>query len=309
MDSNLNSKQAVDSVAESDYGVFCRIARGEWRRVISQQTDGVTVLAQSFSFNEVWNYKPKPPLSHPPESLVTLPWEKLLTPLPDPHVDTWGYAMSYPSHQEEVRLEDSFHFRKFGSVVSANDDIPFRPYLDYEAEIAILMQRGDRKRFAYVMTNDLTDRGIQVRTYDADNMASGFSKAKSFVGALQAGSLLVIGNAQVWKMLEVELRLNGEMRQHLIATECLLEPGRIHDEIFSEEKAGTWVLASTGTTGGVQFSTPTIWQKIALIVASGFSRTRAADRWLEQLTFLQPGDRIDFYSAQLGRSSATVVNN
>lgn len=296
-----------DSVGGPDFAVFCRVAKDEWRRVINHNEAGVNVRPHPLTFEEVWNHDLAASIATPSENLETIQWTNLQSPLPDPHVEAWGYAMTYPSHREEARLEDSFHFRKFGPAVNANSNIVFRPHLDYEAEIGILMQRGNSHRFGYILVNDWTDRGIQVRTYDADNMAPGFTAAKSFKDALHVGSLLVVGKAVVWERLDIELRVNGERRQHLIARDCLIRPDQVFTEIFKKKDAGEWAFVATGTTSGVQFQLPTIWQRIGLMVTSGFSKKRATERWLAQLSFLRPGDRIEFYSAMLGRSTATVI--
>ncbi|MEN8128463.1 MAG: fumarylacetoacetate hydrolase family protein [Planctomycetota bacterium] len=296
-----------DSVVGPDFAVFCQVAKDQWRRVINHNDKGVNVLPQAITFEDAWNHDLTVPIATLPENHEAIQWSNLRCPLPDPHVDTWGYAMTYPSHQKEVRLEDVFHFRKFGPAVGANSNILFRPHLDYESEIGILMQRGNSHRFGYILVNDWTDRGIQVRTYDAGNMAPGFTAAKSFKDALHVGYLLVVGNAAVWEKLEIELRINGEKRQHLIARDCFIRPGQVFTKIFNEKDAGEWAFVATGTTGGVQFQSPTIWQKIGLMMTSGFSKKEAIDRWLAQLSFLQPGDRIEFYSTMLGHSRATVV--
>ncbi|MEN8190315.1 MAG: fumarylacetoacetate hydrolase family protein, partial [Thermodesulfobacteriota bacterium] len=291
------------------YGVFCRTGPDEYRHVVSHGPEGVVVLPGIFSFNEVWNDDLAASASVGLGKLEAISWSELINPLPDPQIDVWGYAMTYPEHRDEVQLNQSFYFRKFSNTVSANDDIVFRPYLDYEAEVALLMERGRSDRFGYLLANDLTDRGIQARTFDPENMGPGFSKAKSFEGALHVGLLLVVSNGELWEELEIELSVNGERRQHLIARDSFVRPGRIHTEIFSEDEAGGWALAATGTTGGVQFQSPTVLQKVGLIVAAGFSKEEATERWLEQLSFLKPADTVEFKSTILGRSSATIVDN
>lgn len=301
-------KTETEAVAGSDFGVFCRVAKDEWHQVLDHGTEGVRVLPKALSFKEVWAHASGAPATAPGGEQEIVPWFDLRSALPDPLVDVWGYAMTYPSHRKEAKLEDSFVFRKYGHALSVNGDVVFRPYLDYEAEVGLLMERGNSERFGYLLVNDMTDRGVQARNFDPENMGPGFSRAKSFPGALQVGSLLVIGSAELWEQLEVNLLVNGEERQHLIARECLLRPGQIHEEIFSHEKSGQWALAATGTTGGVQFYTPSLWQKIGLIVLSGFSKEKATERWLHSLTFLQPGDTIEFRSAILGRSLATVID-
>jgi 2-keto-4-pentenoate hydratase/2-oxohepta-3-ene-1,7-dioic acid hydratase in catechol pathway len=215
--------------------------------------------------------------------------------------------MTYPGHRKEVRMEDSFLFRKDGPAVRTTSSIRSRPTLDYEAEVGILMKRGAPGRYGYVMVNDLTDRGIQVRTYDKVGPGPGFSLAKSFDGSLRVGPLLAVGNAEAWETLEAVLEVNGEPRQHLHARECVLRPGFLHGELCEDGGAAAWVFVSMGTPEGTAFHSPTLWEKIGLFIRSGFSVDEAEDDWLARLTFLQPGDIVKLYSSTLGSSTAVVI--
>ena len=305
---DVEEKMKTVQTAKPDYAVFCKIAEKDWRKVINQSDEGVKILPQSFSFQEIWDYDLSIETEHKDENTAFIQWVDLQNPLPDLKPDTWGYAMTYPSHQDEVQLSDSFYFRKNGSSVSASTPTIYRPHLDYEAEIGLLLQRGNSSRFGYILVNDWTDRGIQVATHDADNMAPGFTKAKSFKDALHVGSLIIIGNEAVWDKLEVDLRVNGELRQELIAKHCLMRPAQVASEIFKETDTGEWAFVATGTTEGIQFEVPSFMQKIALFVRSGFSKKRAGEKWLEQLSFLQPGDTIEFDSKILGKNITTVIS-
>lgn len=299
------SAAAAKSCVDHGFAVYCRVAVSEWRRVVDQHSAGVRVLPEPYDFDDAWNQDLTVKISS--EKFEEVSWSELWCPLPDPSVAVWGYALTYPSHQKEVRIEDACLFQKSCQAVGANTDICFRPHLDYELEIGILLQETKLNRFGYLLANDWTDRGIQVSTFDADNMAPGFTAAKSFKGALQVGYLMIVGNGSIWDELEAELRINGALRQHLTAKDCLLRPGQIHNEIFKGADCREWALVLTGTTDGVQFQSPSKWQKISLMVTSGFSKKRAADQWLAKLDFLQSGDRVELSSPMLGHTSATVV--
>ena len=294
---------------QASFAVFCRIGPGTWQQVISQNDEGVSLLPQSYTFKEVWNFDFTAVTEHNRKNISLAHWNDIQNPLSELHFDTWGYAMTYPGHQEEVQLQDSFYFRKNGTAVSANTPIAYRPNLDYEAEIGLLLHKSNPDRFGYLLVNDWTDRGIQVATHDADNMAPGFTEAKSFEESLHVGSLLIIGNEAVWDRLEVILKVNGEIRQRLIAKQCLMRPSQVATEIFKETGTDEWALVATGTTDGIQFKAPSFIQKITLIISSGFSKKRAEDKWLKQLSFLQPGDTIEFDSEMLGKNTATVISN
>lgn len=286
--------------------VFCRIAESRWRRVLDQNESGVLVAKEELSFSEVWDvdFSAKAPSGDAPEHKK---WDELLIPLPERDVLCIGYALTYPEHREEVSLGKIFYFKKNGIPVRAQDDIAYREHLDYEAEIGVLLQRGRTDRFGYLIVNDLTDRGIQVRTFDSDDMAPGFSLAKSFEGALRVGPLIAVGNEASWNPLQIDLVLNGVVRQQVRASECLINPRDLADKHFDDSTGSSWLLVATGTTGGVLFQTPNLWDKAKFFIGAGFSTEGAAEDWLDQLRFLQPGDEIKLLSPVLGRASSRVM--
>ena len=162
-------------------------------------------------------------------------WDDLPIPLPEANIPCIGYALTYPGHQEEVSLDEVLAFDKNACPARAADDIAYRDHLDYEAEIGVLFERGRDDRFGYLIVNDLTDRGIQARTFDSDDMAPGFSKAKSFEGALRVGPLFAVGNEASWHTFQVDLFLNGEVRQRLRTTECVITPRDLVHDLFDEK--------------------------------------------------------------------------
>lgn len=287
-------------------GVFCRVGDNDWRRVIDQDDAGVQITGQALSFAQVWQAGlPSDPM--PPGPVQRRDWNELLLPLPDTDIPCLGYALTYPSHQKEVSLDDSITFPKQAVPQSTQQDIVYRDHLDYEAEIGVLLHRNDPDRFGYLIINDLTDRGIQVRTFDSANMAPGFTLAKSFEGSLRVGPLLAIGNAAAWKTLAVDLYLNGERRQQVRAAECLLQPKALVEHHQAANDGTPWLLVSTGTSEGVLFDVPNLWEKIEYFLLAGFSMEEAQEDWLAHLRFLQPGDKLTLTSPTLGRTSAQVV--
>jgi 2-keto-4-pentenoate hydratase/2-oxohepta-3-ene-1,7-dioic acid hydratase in catechol pathway len=286
--------------------VFCRVGDNDWRRVLDQDDTGVQITGQALSFAQVWQAG-LPPDPTPPGPVLHRAWNELLLPLPDTDIPCLGYALTYPSHQKEVSLDDSITFPKQAVPQSTQQDIVYRDHLDYEAEIGVLLHRNEPDRFGYLIVNDLTDRGIQVRTFDSANMAPGFTLAKSFEGSLRIGPLLAIGNAAAWKTLAVDLYLNGERRQQVRAGECLLQPEALVEHHQAVHGGTPWLLVSTGTSEGVLFDVPNLWEKIEYFLKAGFSMKEAQEDWLAHLRFLQPGDELTLTSPTLGRSSAQVV--
>lgn len=285
--------------------VFCRTGAEEWRRVVCHDATGLNAERRTLMFQEAWQSHPsRTPAEEEGERFG---WEQLKVPLPALARPARGYALTYPRHQRESGLDNFFSFEKAGVAEGAWTPIPYRPSLDYEAEVALLLHRRESERFGFLLANDLTDRDVQLRTYDKRHPASGFSAAKSFAGALRIGPLLIVGGAQLWRELELSLDVNGERRQHVRAHECLVAPADFHQQAFAGAHAAEWALVLTGTTGGTIYRSPNWPQKFQLLWRSRFSMQRAREAWLRQFEFLRVGDRLAMRSDILGTSHATVV--
>lgn len=295
-----------ESCSVEDQAVYCRLDHDAWYRVVRYNEVGVSLVNRAFSFSDIWqqNDQMKPISS---TDLITKPWQELLVPLPDPAINCRGYAFTYKKHREEIDMEALCSFPKAGPAQTMLSPVVYRPNLDYEAEIGVLMNRNDSGRFGYFMVNDLTDRGIQVRTYDKKNPAPGFAESKSFEGSLRAGPLLMIGDASLWDEIQIRLSVNKEIRQRVNGWECMLTPEQFHRDVFSSDDTEEWALIASGTSGGTIFYAPNILQKLMLFMRSGFSINRAEERWLSSLSFLVADDEIEFQSPLLGISRATVV--
>lgn len=285
--------------------VFCRTGAEEWRHVFRHDTTGLDADRRTLMFQEAWQANLSRTLAE--KESARFRWEQLRVPLPELPGPARAYAFTYPMHQRESRFENIFAFEKRGAAEGTWTPIPHRPSLDYEAEVALLLHRREPERFGFLLANDLTDRGIQVRTYDRRHPARGFCAAKSFAGALRIGPLLVVGGPQLWPELEVTLDVNGQRRQHVRAHECLAAPSDFHEQAFASADAPDWALVLTGTTGGTVFQSPSWPKRIQLLVRSGFSMKRAREAWLRQFEFLCVGDRLEMKSEILGTSHATVV--
>lgn len=230
-----------------------------------------------------------------------------MVPLPDLPGPATAYATTYRVHGAEVRLQDVFSFVKPGTPTGAWAPVAWRPALDFEAEVALLLRRDNTERFGYLLANDLTDRAVQVNKFNRRNPAPGFSEAKGFPGALRVGPLLVLGGGDFWLRLELHLSVNGEKRQQVRARDCLLTPRDFHRQIFADPKAGDFALVLTGTSAGTIFRGPSPAQRMAAILRAGLSMRRARQHWLKRFRFLQPGDRIEMSSEFLGNCHATIV--
>ena len=296
-----------ENISVKNQTVYCKLDVDAWHKVISFNDAEISILNAESSFSEIWNQKEQKQAFTSTE-IIRKSWQELLLPLPESQINCWAYALTYTKHQKETSMKESFRFSKSSPAYNMFSSIGYRSYLDYEAEIGILMNKHNPDRFGYVMVNDLTDRGIQARTFNRENPAPGFSKAKSFNGSLRVGPLLLLGDDALWNDIEITLLLNSEIRQQVYGRECLMNPRQFHQETFSTEKEKDWVLIASGTSAGVIFHTPKTFEKLMLFVQSGFNNNRAVEKWLSTLHFLKVDDEIEFQSPLLGISKSKVNN-
>jgi 2-keto-4-pentenoate hydratase/2-oxohepta-3-ene-1,7-dioic acid hydratase in catechol pathway len=239
----------------------------------------------------------------------TFPIGDLKLPLPETSPRSLGIGLSYPDHQNDVKLQSTVYFEKNAKPTRLADPVPFRENLDYETEVSLLLHRSEPHLFGYMLHNDLTDRRIQVFEFNKKNPAPGFAKSKSFPRANAHGVLMAVGNESLWKSLSAKLFVNGELRQSLATANNVLSPTQIHRTIFSDPKlsgSADWVLVGTGTPSGTVFVAPSKWAQFLLYVRSGFNMTRAREAWLKKFQFLAPGDKLEFRSEVLGHFSTRV---
>jgi len=285
---------------------YCCLAAGEWFRVLDSTEAGVNVDPRPLDAETIWQNaltNPVPPENEP----RFLAWEELDVPLPHRGTRCWGYALTYPEHRRETVRQAPFRFLKQGSVAAHSEPIAYRPFLDFELEIGLLMHAETPERFGYFLANDLTDRGLQVEGYDARDPGPGFTVAKNFPGSLRAGPLLAIGDASLWTEITASLTLNGTARQTVRALDCHLDPARLHRELFQTHDADPWLLAITGTSAGTLFRSPQIRERFMALISGGLSIKRARRSWLHGLSFLAPGDKLVLDSPLLGRGETHVI--
>lgn len=283
---------------------YCCLKDGRWHRVIAQSTEGVTLAPDPLDADLVWRGQ-QDAGGGVSERFVA--WGELDVPLPYRGARCWGYALTYPEHRRETLKKPAFRFLKQGSLEPNSEPIRYRPFLDFELEIGVLMHLETPERFGYFLANDLTDRGLQLEHYDARNPAPGFTLAKDFHGSLRAGPLLVVGDASVWPLLNASLTLNGQERQTLRAIDCALDPRRLHQELFRDHEGVPWLMVITGTPGGTLFHAPQFPDRMRAMLAGGLSPKRARRSWVRRLRFLAPGDTLVLDSAILGYNETQVI--
>lgn len=277
---------------ENGLNIFAKRS-GHWQQVISHCLSGCVLGEKTLQFDEIWQITRARSLRG-----GFFEWNELEVPLPSPEPSCIAFGMTYLGHQRETGLDHVLRFNKYGPAVRHGDPLVWRDFLDYETEIGLLIHRSVPGRFGFTILNDLTDRGSQVMGYSKRQPTASFTSAKSFPGALRVGPLLAIGDESDWKSLEIRLKLDGVEKQFLKAADCILSPSKLAATL--QDVKAQLLLVATGTSEGVLFQVPTPLQKLALLFKSKFSIPTVKKKLLSKTTFLQPCQKLEFESAQLG---------
>lgn len=155
-----------------------------------------------------------------------------------------GVGLNYREHARESALdEEPFLFPKFARPTPWTSDIARgdSTLLDYEAEIGLVaLEDHDRStppRVGLVLANEMTDRWPLVRNIDRSQPmgTTGFADGKSREGFAPIGPLLVIPRdvEAFSRQVELELYVNGRLRQRETGSAMLWRPRRILAEVFA----------------------------------------------------------------------------
>ncbi len=246
-------------------------------------------------------------------SAKTYSWSEVKFPFSLDQRVSWAFGMTYLDHQNETGIAESVLFQKeIQAPVHMGERISWRPHLDYETEVGLLVDLKKPNKVGYFLAVDFTDRGVQVMNYVKSQPAPSFRKAKSFAQGLGLGSIAVFGDARVWPMLGADLDWNGQRVQALRATDCaipiqgFLERVKEGQANQSTPAARDFDVILTGTPGGVIFRGPSTWESVRLFLST-FSMTGAKKAWLSRFAFMKPQDRLSFKSSELGYGEIQVA--
>jgi 2-keto-4-pentenoate hydratase/2-oxohepta-3-ene-1,7-dioic acid hydratase in catechol pathway len=253
-------------------------------------------------------------------------------------------GVNYPSHGEEVAVDDSFVFPKQTEATPHNASVPTRDYLlDYEIELGFVtlepLHSGTVPKFMGLMlASDYTDRAALMRHVKLTNVSSGegFTQGKSERGFMPVGNLFVIPRdyEAFYKSLKMELWCNGEKRQEANPAEMTWDIRRIITETFAREgRSWQWngqvvalpiensviparTLFLSGTPGGVIYKKPAVRQLFVGVSEMFFTlRWNQPQYIIEPFLrdsyrsgrFLKPGDTIVMQADRLGSISNRIV--
>jgi acylpyruvate hydrolase len=216
---------------------------------------------------------------------------RLLAPLPAPGKIVC-IGLNYRSHAEEQGAEapaTPTFFAKFANSLAApGADVPLpaaSQKVDYEAEVAFAI--ADRCKdvseadaldhvAGYTLLNDLSARDLQFATPQ-------WMPGKVFDGSAPCGPALVTPDeAGPHDAIEIELTVNGELRQRSVTSDLVHSVPALVAHLSSLMTLDPGDLISTGTPAGVgSLRKPRVW--------------------------LKPGDEVVIESAQLGTLSTRLT--
>lgn len=190
------------------------------------------------------------------EGNFTLNEVKFLAPVQPSKIICVG--LNYKSHAEETGYEipesPALFFKPPSAVIGPNDKIklPTSSRVDYEGEVGVVIGRKCRnvtKREAkeyiwgYTCLNDISDR-------DAQKWEQNWVRAKGFDTACPLGPVVATPD-EIEEPLELELRLNGEVRQKSDTSQLIFSIPELIEEISSFMTLKRGDVISTGTPSGI----------------------------------------------------------
>lgn len=262
-----------------------------------------------------------------PTPTLSLDQVELLSPVTSDG-DYICQATNYAGHLREIGrspadLLANVFFTKASSCLCGPNDTIQRPghvrLLDYEIELGLVLGRvidgpvtvteDNLHEFVagWVITNDITARDVQVSHEQ-------FHKSKSYRTFGPTGPFLVLPTAQEagrWRDLQLQLRVNGQLRQNACASDMIYGPCATLSELSQIRDLKPGDMVATGTPAGVAIKVPSK-QKVALAgflpPAKRFAAFLKAQRGVE--AYLKDGDLIEAsISDAAGRLDLGVQRN
>ncbi|WP_209121898.1 fumarylacetoacetate hydrolase family protein [Alkalihalobacillus sp. BA299] len=218
---------------------------------------------------------------------------KLLAPIPRPRKNIFCVGKNYASHAIEMgSVEDIpkhlLMFTKAPTTVIGTEEVVLNHAeltneLDYEGEIAIVIgKKGKAIKeeealdyiFGYTILNDITARNLQKRHNQ-------FFLGKSLDATCPMGPWITHSSLINAKELEIETRVNGELRQKGSTDQLIFSIPTIISVISQGMTLEPGDIIATGTPSGV---------------GSGFNPPK----------YLKSGDRIEISVKELGKLTNTI---
>jgi 2-keto-4-pentenoate hydratase/2-oxohepta-3-ene-1,7-dioic acid hydratase in catechol pathway len=234
---------------------------------------------------------------------------KILSPVTQP-CRIYCQGANYRRHMIESGLDpDEKSFNMFftkadASIASAREDVA-RPahvkLLDYEIELALIFRKSIHSAleitpdmladyvFAIAIANDLSARDVQLPQTQ-------FFKGKSYRGFCPIGPFLTVLDRSEFSQidaLELELAVNGALRQRDNTTNLVFKPAETISELsnFADINAGDVLL--TGTPSGCALRVPPApLRRLLQLLPERRLWKLFIKAQLRRPQYLKPGDRI-----------------
>lgn len=193
---------------------------------------------------------------------------RLLAPIPRPHHDIICLGLNYMDHAEESAnfdiqtdpgREDAVYFSKRvnnalgpGGYIDSHSDIMEK--LDYEAELALVIGKDAKnvsraQAWQYVFGlccfNDISGRELQKK-----HKQWYFGKSLDTFTAF-GPYIVTLDEFTIPLNMEIESRVNGEVRQHSTTANMIFKPDYVLEELTRGMTLEAGSIIATGTPAGV----------------------------------------------------------
>lgn len=204
--------------------------------------------------------------------------------------------------------------------------LPLLPLLDYEAELAFvlledintkaLMQTEFVPKIGFLVTNDLSARGIAILGEGQDNRYDYWGASKSHPGFAPINGRVWVPNQHQQNAIPcvtLETYVDGELRQHENTRNLVYTPTqmlRFVHKRFPDSIMRKGDIILTGTPGGVILNVPRWKARLATLLGlDRFQKLAINQKPHSAARFLKAGDNVHISAQWLGNVDVAIVES
>lgn len=196
--------------------------------------------------------------------------------------------------------------------------------LDYEVEVGLILledasltQLDDvnfHPRIAYVLTNDITVRSVQIAGEGMSDKLQFWAASKSFPGFLPMADQVWVPNhldADRFPEFTLETYVNGEKRQSASTSQILYSPRQIlrkATECTKNDRLSKFDMILTGTPSGIGLTIPLWKRRLAACLPSKLRILSALRTNTHNPKLLKPGDIVTVKGGVLGEQTTKIAS-